>query len=204
MTVRCQCDSDVPCLEPDLSIFLVSPSHFSNQFFPLFRFSPSHFFESDIPIFPDQCFSHFQVSHSHFSNQTFPFLLNQPFPIFRVSPSYFLGVSASHFFQLVLPFFGDQMLSYFPVRLSHFLSHFFAFFEPVLPIYLASFYLISSSSFYSSYGWLEDVWLEMSTESLFLNEETHLEEIYIDKLSLSRVCIHSNFRIFKCISRTPN
>ena len=29
----------------------------------------------------------------------------------------------------------------------------------------------------------------MSTESIFLNEETRLEEIYIDKLSLSRLSI---------------
>ena len=189
MIVRCQCGSDIPCLEPDLFIFLVSPSHFLNQFFPLFRSSPSHFFESDLPIFSDQCFPHFQVSPSNFSSQTFSFLLNQPFPLFRVSSSYFWGVSASHFFELVLPFFGGQIFSYssqtFPffwVISSHFLSQTF-------PFYLASFYLISSSWFYSSYGWLEDVWLEMSTESIFLNEETRLEEIYIDKLSLSRLSI---------------
>ena len=53
-------DTDLPCLESDLPIFRVSPSHFSNRSFPLFRFSPSNF--------SSQTFPFFQVSRSLFSN----------------------------------------------------------------------------------------------------------------------------------------
>ena len=121
------------------SMFRARPFHFFKSVLLTFQISFSHFSVSVLLIFLSLTSPFFRINASHiFKSVILIFrirlFLNQSFPVFRVSPSYFWGVSASHFSQLVLPFFGDQILSYFPVRLSHFLSHFFAFFEPGLPI----------------------------------------------------------------------
>ena len=117
-------------------------------------------------------------------------------PIFGVSPSHY-------FFPDSPSFFGGQTFPYFWVRLPVFWlspSHFFL--SENFLFYLPYFYLISSSSFYSLWIWLKDAWLDMSTESVFVMRNWFRGDI--NKIFLCRVYLHWHFRIFKCVSWTPN
>ena len=184
----------------------VKPSHFSSQSFPLFQVSLSHllifrvrpynFFESVLLTFPSTSFLDLILPNFFFWKGFGGRVFGQSFLI--------LGSALPTLFsQSVLPvFWGDQTCPYFWVRLSilwvsssHFSNQTFLF-------YLLNFYLISLSSFYSSWVWLEDVWFEVSTESVFLMIDWFRGDI--NKLLLCTVYLHLNFGIFKCVSWTPN
>ena len=164
------------------SHFWVSPSHFSNQsFLPfclvllIFRVKHSHLFGSVLPIFFKSVLLIFRVrpyfygfvSTWHFFESVL--FIFQTFLFFRVFPSYFFGSA--------LPIFLSQSYHFRGVRPSQIFESLIHFLTQSFPFYLANFYLISLSSFYISWVWWEDVWLEMSTESIFFNEGTSLEDI---------------------------
>ena len=160
-------------------MFKVSPSHVSNQSFPLFwlvllifRVKHSHLFGSVLPIFSNQSFWFFG-SDLIFTGQYFT-LLNESVLVFQTFP---FRVSTSYFFGSALPIFSSQSYLFRGVRPSQIFESLIHFLTRSFPFYLANFYLISLSSFYISWVWSEDVWREMSTENIFFNEGTSSEDI---------------------------
>ena len=184
-------DSDIQCFESDRLIFRARPSHFSNEPFPLFpvslsrfssqtlpffRVSPSHFFGSIVCTFPSQSFPFFRVSPSQFSKSAL-LIFETDLPI---SSNLSIFPSQSYWlFEWDLPIFLGQFFPLFQVSPSHNLSQTFPFFwvRPSNFIQQTFIYFELILSFSSSVWY--DVWLEMSTESIFFSEETGLEEIVI-------------------------
>ena len=123
------------------SMFRVIPSHFSSQsfslvslVFPTFLVQSFWLFQSDLSIFCGSVHPIFSSQSFIFLSQYLPFFSDHSFPFWGQSSQYF-RVGPSYFFESVLRIFLSQMF----------------------PFCLADFYLISPSSFYSSWVSLEDV-----------------------------------------------
>ena len=134
------------------------------------------------------------------STQTFYILtpyfrvLAQTPPVFRDRTSNFSDHSFS-FFESVLRIFWGMGLVLLFLRVNPSL-----FWGQTFPFHLANFDLISLSSFYSLWVWLDLTWGVSRKFSLSKNWFRG----NINKIFLCRVYQHWNFRIFKCVSWTIN
>ena len=140
-----------------------------NQTFPCFRVSLLHFSESVFLIFRVRSFHVFGLVLSTFPSQSFSFF-ESDLPMFLGPSCLLFWASFSHISSNYYPFLEGQSLPVFGLALAIFLGQTF-------PFYLVNLYLISSSSSYSLWVWLEHVWLEMLTEIIFFNAKTGFKEI---------------------------